>query len=445
MAAVGEEAGAADRERRADLVRAAGRESISAISRRQLARGGAAGVDDLAVDRGDVDAAAVEVVGDRAARGHLRVVRAHAESSILCFWLSLSARPTTRGSTSPSSGPSRVGVEHEVLVLQQRLRRAAARRRSAPSGRLDAAAGAAGWAAAASGAARPGPAPGPPAARPPAERRRRAALVAPRRRRPPRRAGARRRSRAGSWPSGRSFASSLIFATASWAASAFFASGDSAAAIFAAALPAAACSGGTAASFAASAALPPFAAASSGGTAAGGASSAGARRRGRRRHRPGARLGGAAGSVGAVLHGRSDVGRIRAAGQRAAPRDRRQVHPAEHVADRARHVVDVREHVLAELVDADALHGGGHHHAGQARLRLALVEGHHRLAGADRHLVRQLVEPRLAARARRVAPELASGTPGRRAGARSAGRRCPLRTSAISGSRAPGPPAAWRR
>ena len=75
---------------------------------------------------------------------------------------------------------------------------------------------------------------------------------------------------------GRSFASSLIFATASWAASAFLASGDSAAAIFAAALLAAACSGGTAASFAASAALPPFAAASSGGTAAGGAASAGA-------------------------------------------------------------------------------------------------------------------------------------------------------------------------
>jgi hypothetical protein len=66
----------------------------------------------------------------------------------------------------------------------------------------------------------------------------------------------------------------------------------------------------------------------------------------------------------------------------------------------------VGEDVLAELVDADALHRGGHHHAGQARLRLALVERHHRLAGAHRHLVGELVEPRLAARARRVAPEL---------------------------------------
>jgi hypothetical protein len=66
----------------------------------------------------------------------------------------------------------------------------------------------------------------------------------------------------------------------------------------------------------------------------------------------------------------------------------------------------VREDVLAELVDADALHGGGHHHAGQARLRLALVERHHRLARAHRHLLRELVEAGLAAGARRVAPEL---------------------------------------
>jgi hypothetical protein len=66
----------------------------------------------------------------------------------------------------------------------------------------------------------------------------------------------------------------------------------------------------------------------------------------------------------------------------------------------------VRQHVLAELVDADALHGGGHHHAGQAGLRLADVERHHRLAGAERHLVGQLVQAGVAARGGRVAPEL---------------------------------------
>jgi hypothetical protein len=61
--------------------------------------------------------------------------------------------------------------------------------------------------------------------------------------------------------------------------------------------------------------------------------------------------------------------------------------------------------VLAELVHADALHGGGHHHAREAGLGLAHVQRQHRLARAERHLVGQVVESRLAARGRRVAPE----------------------------------------
>ena len=170
---------------------------------------------------------------------------------------------------------------------------------------------------------------------------------------------------------GRSLISSLIFATASSAASAFLASGDSAAAI----LPAA------------SQRPPPS-----------------GRHRllrlgGSRRLLPGALavgrcllrrisreappaaapppppgvpgLGRLARAVGAALRRRRRRRRVRAAGERALEVDRGQAHPAQHLANRARHVVEVRQDVLAELVDADAHHGGGHHHAGQAGLRFA--------------------------------------------------------------------------
>jgi hypothetical protein len=65
----------------------------------------------------------------------------------------------------------------------------------------------------------------------------------------------------------------------------------------------------------------------------------------------------------------------------------------------------MRDDVLGELVDADALHGGGHHHAGQARARLAQVERVHRLAAAHLEVVRDPVQPGLAAGAHGVAPE----------------------------------------
>ena len=91
--------------------------------------------------------------------------------------------------------------------------------------------------------------------------------------------------------------------------------------------------------------------------------------------------------------------------ERPAAGQRRQVDPAQHVADRRRHVLEVRHDVLGELVQPHALHGGGHHHAGQARARLADVERVHRLARAQPHLLGEALEPRLAARARRVAAE----------------------------------------
>ena len=65
----------------------------------------------------------------------------------------------------------------------------------------------------------------------------------------------------------------------------------------------------------------------------------------------------------------------------------------------------MRHDVLRELVHAHALHGGRHHHAGQAGARLADVERVHRLARAEPHLLGEALEPGLAARARRVAPE----------------------------------------
>ena len=74
-------------------------------------------------------------------------------------------------------------------------------------------------------------------------------------------------------------------------------------------------------------------------------------------------------------------------------RQRRQVHAAQHVADRAGQVLEVRDDVLGELVDAHALDGGRHHHAGEARPRLADVERVHRLARAERHLLGELSSP----------------------------------------------------
>ena len=96
---------------------------------------------------------------------------------------------------------------------------------------------------------------------------------------------------------------------------------------------------------------------------------------------------------------------VRAAPERAPAGQRRQVHAAQHVADRARQVLEVGDDVLGELVDAHALHGGGHHHAGQAGARLADVERVHRLARADLHLLGEALEPGLAAGERGVAAE----------------------------------------
>ncbi len=96
---------------------------------------------------------------------------------------------------------------------------------------------------------------------------------------------------------------------------------------------------------------------------------------------------------------------LRRAGHRPAARQRRQVHPAQHVAERARQVLDVRHDVLGELVHAHALHGRGHHHAREARARLAHVQRVHRLARAELHLLGQAVEPGLPARERGIAAE----------------------------------------
>ena len=112
-----------------------------------------------------------------------------------------------------------------------------------------------------------------------------------------------------------------------------------------------------------------------------------------------------------------------AAGAPSRFEDRRQVHAREHVGDLARDLLEVRQDVLGELVDPDALHGGGHHHAREARLGLAHVERVHRLAGAERHLLRQArpAPPRGTRPPGRGGS--ARGTPDRRAGARSAWRR----------------------
>ena len=120
VAGVGEVAGPADRPRRADLVRA-----VLLRQRRELAgeltRGGGAGVDDLAVDRGDVEPAAVGVVGDRATRRELRVVRAHARDLQLVVLGELGQdRHHARVDLARLEVRDPDGVELEVLVLEQR-------------------------------------------------------------------------------------------------------------------------------------------------------------------------------------------------------------------------------------------------------------------------------------------------------------------------------------
>ena len=109
--------------------------------------------------------------------------------------------------------------------------------------------------------------------------------------------------------------------------------------------------------------------------------------------------------VGARGRGHDRRARLRPARERARAGQRRQVHAAQHVADRAGQVVEVRHHVLRELVDPHALHGGGHHHAGEAGARLADVERVHRLARAELHLLGQALEAGLAAGGRRIAAE----------------------------------------
>ena len=69
-------------------------------------------------------------------------------------------------------------------------------------------------------------------------------------------------------------------------------------------------------------------------------------------------------------------------------------------ADRARH------HVLHEPEHAHALERRGHHHPGKAGARLADLERLHRLAGAERHVLGELVETGRPARCRGVAAEL---------------------------------------
>ena len=319
------------------------------------------------------------------------------DSSILCFSASLPSSPIIRGSTAPSRMSFCASASSTRFLFCSSA--SAASPPPPDPAAASTAAGAAGCAAAASGVAT-----GAAAARLRAVvvRRGRGRRARPRPCRPPRRAAAATGPSGTSLASGRSFDSSLIFATASSTASARLASGDSAAAIFAAALSAAACSGGTVFSAAA-----PFAVRLGlrrGLLGRRGLGRGLGRRRGRA-PRP-RRAAASPAPFGAGLGRRRRRRRVRPARERALEGDRRQRHAAQHVADRARHVVDVGEDVLAELVDADALHRGGHHHPGQARLRLALVERHHRLAGADRHLVRELVEARLAARARRVPAEL---------------------------------------
>ena len=216
---------------------------------------------------------------------------------------------------------------------------------------------------------------------------------------------------------GRSFASSLMSATFFCASSAALVSGDSCLVIFSAAASAADFGFATAGSAAAAAPAPPLAsAAAAGSPAAAGASPAatGSAAAAGAAPLPPAALGSTPASTPPIAStplappapagGAADGG---GGADRLPPRlpIAGQVDAAQDVADRLRDVVEVRGDVLGELHDADALHRRRHHHAGEARLGLPHVQGHHRLARAELHLLRELLEPGLAARLGRVAAE----------------------------------------
>jgi putative modified peptide len=118
----------------------------------------------------------------------------------------------------------------------------------------------------------------------------------------------------------------------------------------------------------------------------------------------GASGGGGGGAAAAAVPDAATGGDGLPAGGDAVA-DGRQVDAAQDVADRLRDVVEMRGDVLGELHDADALHRRRHHHAGEARLGLPHVQGHHRLARAQLHLLRELLESRLPARLGGVAAE----------------------------------------
>ena len=117
--------------------------------RHEVARGGVAGADRLAVDRGDVQPAADEVVGDGAARGELGVARLDHAQADLVVWLSFCRIATSRGSTTPASRSARAPGGSETLGLSSAAcafglaRRRRPRRRGAvgPPARRGAAAG----------------------------------------------------------------------------------------------------------------------------------------------------------------------------------------------------------------------------------------------------------------------------------------------------------------
>ncbi len=123
VGAVGEEALRADLEGRADLGRAQVAGDVGDLAG-QLAGGGAAGVDDLAVDARDVDAAPDEVVGDRAAGGELVVAGLdHRQLDLVLLGELVEQRDHPRVDVAAADVLLRVGVEHQVLVVEQRLGR----------------------------------------------------------------------------------------------------------------------------------------------------------------------------------------------------------------------------------------------------------------------------------------------------------------------------------
>ena len=122
MGAVGEEARGGDRPRRAHLGRAQLARHLGDLAR-ELARRGAAGIDDLAVDARDVDAAADEVVGDAAAGRELGVAGLdHAQLDLVLLRQLPEQRDHARVHVAGADVLLRVGVEHEVLVLEQGAR-----------------------------------------------------------------------------------------------------------------------------------------------------------------------------------------------------------------------------------------------------------------------------------------------------------------------------------